>query len=455
MSSTSAPDAPPRRTLRDLSLPARLVLSAFLISVGIGYFSALVQLHFQQAPAGKPLPEGDDVERNYHGQPPTSVLERIVTTPEQMPFTASGSMRSAFTTRSIGWNKDIQKQAKETYGRPQFARDKYAREKYARQKNAKFDDLSDDEKTKLLAAFDELPEAERKNRLSAYDELREEQKTRLLAAFDESSEDDRKKVLDTFANLPPAEQEKLNREAEATVRKAREGEADAVVHWMRNGFDKKTYEADAYPLPDELKGKPIARKFLGKDESERDTIRIKKIFEDRCARCHYDAFPGPPADAPLDSYDGIMAYAKPDNHGSGMGLKKLAQSTHVHLLGFSMLYGFTGLIFAFTSYPSVLRFFLAPAALLAQVVDISFWWLARLPAPHGPQFARAIIISGGVVAGSLALQIVLSLLNMFGWLGRMILVLAMAAALAGGYFAHDKYVKTYLEVEKSAPARVN
>ncbi len=40
--------APFKITLRDLPLPVRLVLSLFLIGVGAGYFSALVQLAFPE-----------------------------------------------------------------------------------------------------------------------------------------------------------------------------------------------------------------------------------------------------------------------------------------------------------------------------------------------------------------------------------------------------------------------
>ena len=53
-----AVEAPaPRFTLRQLPLPAKLVLSTFLLAVGVGYTSAMVQLHMQHGDRdGKPLP---------------------------------------------------------------------------------------------------------------------------------------------------------------------------------------------------------------------------------------------------------------------------------------------------------------------------------------------------------------------------------------------------------------
>src|SRR4051794_14920895 len=98
MSSTS--ETPQRITLRDLPLAARLTLSVFLISVGIGYTSALVQLHFAQAKPGELLPDTEDAAHNFHGMPGVGTLERLIRTPENRPFNASGSMRAAFFKKS-------------------------------------------------------------------------------------------------------------------------------------------------------------------------------------------------------------------------------------------------------------------------------------------------------------------------------------------------------------------
>ena len=43
-----------------------------------------------------------------------------------------------------------------------------------------------------------------------------------------------------------------------------------------------------------------------------------------------------------------------------------------------MLYFLTGVLFALTNYRGFVRFFIAPAPLLAQFADIACWWLARL-----------------------------------------------------------------------------
>ena len=98
---------PPQFSLRDLPLAARLVLAVFLISVAVGYGSALVQLHFQHASPGSFMPSNHDVVVKFHGDPDASKrvspLQRLIEADESLPFNGSGSMSAAFTTRSNGW----------------------------------------------------------------------------------------------------------------------------------------------------------------------------------------------------------------------------------------------------------------------------------------------------------------------------------------------------------------
>ena len=94
-------------TLRSLSLPTRLVLSAFLISIGLGYFAALVQLHFAHASAGQLLPGEGETVRNYSGEAGKSQLARLLQADVGKPFNGSGTMRPAFTTQSAGWQATL------------------------------------------------------------------------------------------------------------------------------------------------------------------------------------------------------------------------------------------------------------------------------------------------------------------------------------------------------------
>jgi hypothetical protein len=179
------------------------------------------------------------------------------------------------------------------------------------------------------------------------------------------------------------------------------------------------------------------------------SAKIKSILDARCARCHSENVGGAGAQYPLDKYEDIEPYTKAEGP-TGKSLRKLALSTHVHLLAFSILYSLTGLILAFSSYPGLLRVILCPLPLLAQLVDISFWWLARLDAPVGPQFADLIRYSGAVVAVGLGLHIVLSLFNLFGVRGKLVLVLLIAGAIGGGYVAKERVIDPYLAGESTS-----
>jgi hypothetical protein len=118
MSTVNGNGARPRfpYRLRDLPLAARLVLSVFLLAVGGGYFSALVQLHFRLGSKGNPLPTPDDIVEHFSGVPhwwngpppadanaaakepekPVCDLERLIMAPQGLPKDRTGSMSFAF-----------------------------------------------------------------------------------------------------------------------------------------------------------------------------------------------------------------------------------------------------------------------------------------------------------------------------------------------------------------------
>jgi hypothetical protein len=368
------PSAPRPLRLRDLPLAVRLTLAVFLLSVGIGYLSALVQLHFQHATPGRILPTGDDVVKVFSGDrgpKPRSQVEILVEADEHLPWNGHGQMSAAFFAKSADWKSAIRSRA--------------------------------------------------------------------------GGRGTSRRTTDPAA-------------AEAEVRKERETERQALLEWVRGGANKADYEQDHFCLPDSLAGRPLTREFIvtgadGKPEEPR-AVKIKTLITQRCVRCHTteDSEDSKAAKYPLDSYERLKPHVSAAAQSTGMSLPSLAQTTHVHLLGFSVLYGMTGLILAFSSYPRAVRVFLAPLPLAAQVVDIAFWWLARLDDPYGPMFARAIVVSGGIVGMGLGLHILLGLWDLFGRTGRLILfVLALIGLAAAGYVAQTKVIP-YLSTEGRQPA---
>jgi hypothetical protein len=351
-----------RLVLRDLSLPTRLVLAVFLIAVGLGYFSALVQLHFQQAPAGELLPAGEQAVSTYYGNKGMGLLERLVTADERLPFNGSGSMRSAFTTRSGGgWKRQIRDKAEEMKLNPTKG-----------------------------------------------------------------------------ADLVKAEKQ---------LRADRDLEVQAMVDWIHCGTQEETYEAHVLPttITAHFGPEPDDR-YFHKAADGKWTADVKRIIDDRCVRCHKSGKSGPEGQVYLDRFLVVKDYAELSTAGSGgMSLTKLAQTTHAHLLSFAMLFGLTGLVFTMTSYPGFLRGLFGVWTLIAQLADISCWWLGRLD----PMFAHAIVVTGGLVAVGLLIQIFGSLFNMFGKPGKAIILLLILATCAGGYVVKEKVIDKHLASEIS------
>jgi hypothetical protein len=363
-------------TLRELPLPARLTLALFLISVGIGYISALVQLHFQHASPGQELPTPDDAVRVFHGdvgeKPQCKIEQLLPKDPQGKKMTSQGQMTSAFYNRAEDYKDTVKERAREL---------------------AKKQGLKNPTQT-------------------------------------------------------------IKEEAQAEVDRERDGERQAMIAWIRCGAKEDEYENDSFSLPDDLVKGPITRKYLVGDKdniADPPAIKIQTLFTERCACCHQDG--GEAQKFPLTCCSEIKKYTTVKT-SQGMSMEKLAQTTHVHLLGFSMLYGLTGLILAFSSYPRLLRIVLCPLPLLAQVVDVSFWWLARSPEPHGPMFARSIVVSGAVVAVGLLLHIVLSLFNLFRWKGWIILLLMFVATGYAGYVAKTRVIDPFIAQEKAPSAAV-
>jgi hypothetical protein len=352
-------------TLRSLPFAARLTLAAFLVSVGVGYASALVQLHFQHAAPGNMLPTKDDVRKIYNGaqERPACKIERLVLADESLTLNGTGQMSAAFTTQTSGWKQEIRKRAQQ-----------------------------------LTESRRDIPDA-------------------------------------------------IKAKAEEILRKERHGERFALVAWIRAGADEMSYNEDSFCLPDDLADQPITEDYLVKDANDKPVlprrILIHSLINDRCGKCHTKGAHPQAGSYPLDEYAKLKPYLTV-KQSDAISKEKLAQTTHVHLLGFSMLYGLTGLFFALTSYPGIVRVLIAPLPLAAQVLEISCWWLARL----NPLYADAIAIFGGIVAVGLLIHILFGLWDLFGKGGKLVLFLMFIGFVVGGLVAKDR-ISNYLELEKA------
>lgn len=331
-----------RWTTRDFPLAAKLVLTIFLIAVGFGYFSAMVQLHLQHSSRqGEPLPSFADVVEHFSGlkpfepgQAPKSKIETIIS---GSPDTGWGksNMTPAFFGKSSRFEKDCQARGADV------------------------------------------------------------------------------------------------------VTKERDGERLAMIAWMQQSPElrKKAYDSNALSIPDTLKNQPITEDFV---DQANHTILIADIIDSRCVRCHKDGDQQPALQEysqleplitapPMEIISGKFG-EKWVRSGKQVTIDGLTQSTHAHLLSFAVLFTLTGLITAVSALPGIVRGILAPIVLLAQVADVSCWWLARVP-DCGPYFAQAIILTGTIVGVGLVLQILGGMFSMYGLRGKSVLVIVCLIGL--------------------------
>lgn len=364
-----------RFTLRDLPLPAKLVVTCFLLAVGLGYGAAMVQLHFRDSKSGQPMPTVEDVILKFTGKKwletnppePTSQFVKLLEAEPGKPFNGSGTMYPAFTTRDGG----------------------------------------------------ELAKAIKEN---------------------------------------PA--------LEAQLRAQRDGERDALVLWAKSPptARKQAYEADHFVVEAGKEPRALTDRF----KIAGGGVRVRSVIEARCVRCHAkDGDDSSAANYPLDSLAHVEKYlavpatiqVKPGGEWvkveEPMSLDKLTQSTHAHLLSFAVLFSLTGLVFAFTSYPTVVRCVLGPWVLVAIVTDVIFWWAARLSDGYGVYFAMGVLGTGGAVGLGLSAQIVLSLWNMYGPKGKVAILLVFALAGAATWLLFTNVIKPGLDAKKAAAVANN
>lgn len=301
----------PTFCLRDLPLPTRVVIGAFMICIGIGYFAGLVQLHFQHASPGNLLPGPDEAVGVYYGQvgaAPACQLERLLSKNDG-PFNGTGSMKPAFFDKS------------------------------ERKWQEKLDGMGAEEQQHLITC--------------------------------------------------------------------REGECQALLHWIRAGGPKADFEKDEHVLTENV---VLSDDYLIKKDDGKKAVAIQKLFTDRCVRCHQEnGADKHAANYPLDDYPKLVKYLTVKT-AAPMDVNKLAQTTHVHLIGFCMMFALTGTFFSLTAYGVRLRTLIAPMPMIFQVIDISCWWLGRL----NPLFAQVILVTGGIVGLSLAIHILGTLGHLSG-----------------------------------------
>lgn len=90
-------------------------------------------------------------------------------------------------------------------------------------------------------------------------------------------------------------------------------------------------------------------------------------------------------------HDSVAAYFE------YLSTPRLLGTTHAHLFGYAVMYGFIGFCFSLTSAPDMLKAWLVPLLVWSGVFDVASWWGIKFLAPemHLVSIATAAITSIG------------------------------------------------------------
>jgi hypothetical protein len=131
---------------------------------------------------------------------------------------------------------------------------------------------------------------------------------------------------------------------------------------------------------------------------------VKSVLDRNCVTCHNRAsgLPVPP----LTNFEEVKQLAQVD---TGPTLAELARVSHIHLFGISFIFLLTGGIFVLSDMGWKWRAFIVALPFLTIWADIGAWWVTK----YQPWFAWVVVISGALMGLALAVQILVSLWQMW------------------------------------------
>jgi hypothetical protein len=157
-------------------------------------------------------------------------------------------------------------------------------------------------------------------------------------------------------------------------------------------------------LPSEEKNEIIAWVRRGADAKEFESKGIQNIINKRCIICHSGKNPHIPN---LSTFEGVSQVVEKD---TGMDIFTLVRVSHIHLFGLTFIFFIVSSIFCHSYVrPLWLKCIIIVVPFLAIICDITSWYLTKLYTP----FAWVVLISGGFMGMSFAVQFLVSIYQMW------------------------------------------
>jgi hypothetical protein len=160
--------------------------------------------------------------------------------------------------------------------------------------------------------------------------------------------------------------------------------------------------SDRFENPEQ---KQVILKWIDNGASEEGyKEKVAPIVNSRCIMCHSaESGMGLP---PLTSYADIKKLTKTD---TGASIVSLVRVSHIHLFGIAFILFLLGRLFILCEMPVMLKRITVAIPFLAMLADILSWFVTKIL----PGFAYVVFIAGALLYLSIAVQIVVSLYQMW------------------------------------------
>ncbi len=159
--------------------------------------------------------------------------------------------------------------------------------------------------------------------------------------------------------------------------------------------------ADKISVPD----RASVLQWIHNGAKAEDYSQVEPIFAKDCISCHMANAKSIP---PLTSFQAVQKVTGAD---TGTSIIDLAETSHIHLFGVSIIFLLTGAIFAFSKTPVWFRVSFVVVPYLSILMDTGSWWLTKYVDPAF--FAYVVVVGGACMGLVLAAQILISLWEMW------------------------------------------
>ncbi|WP_347988964.1 hypothetical protein [Methylomonas sp. AM2-LC] len=149
---------------------------------------------------------------------------------------------------------------------------------------------------------------------------------------------------------------------------------EVILKWIQNGAEEFTYKTDIAPI-------------LNRD----------------CVQCHNPA--SNPNLPDLTNYIGVSTVA----HAGAASLPSLIKVSHIHLFGIAFILYFIGKIFLLCDMNIYVKRIAVVIPFIAMLLDVLSWFITR----WFSGFAYVVVLSGTLMGLSMAIQILLSIYQMW------------------------------------------